>query len=42
MRNCWQTRYSASAILKNPILEHLYHKPALTPEALLEELHTYQ
>ena len=28
--------------LKNPILEHLYHKPALTPEALLEELHTYR
>ena len=26
--------------LKNPILEHLYHKPAL--EALLEELHTYR
>ena len=28
--------------LKNPILAHLYHKPALTPEALLEELHTYR
>ena len=28
--------------LKNPILGHLYHKPALTPEALLEELHTYR
>ena len=28
--------------LKNPILEHLYHKPALTPEALLEELHGYR
>ena len=28
--------------LKNPILEHLYHKPALTPEALLEELHSYR
>lgn len=28
--------------LKNPILEHLYHKPTLTPEALLEELHGYR
>jgi adenylosuccinate synthase len=28
--------------LKNPILEHLYHKPTLTPEALLEELHSYK
>lgn len=28
--------------LKNPILEHLYHKELLTPEALLEELHGYR
>lgn len=28
--------------LKNPILEHLYHKPLLTPEGLLEELHSYR
>lgn len=28
--------------LKNPILEYLYHKPTLTPEALLEELHGYR
>ena len=28
--------------LKNPILEHLYHKPLLTPESLLEELHGYK
>lgn len=28
--------------LKNPILEHLYHKPVLTPEGLLEELHSYR
>ncbi len=28
--------------LKNPILEHLYHKPLLTPEALLEELRGYR
>ncbi|MCC8045428.1 MAG: adenylosuccinate synthase [Clostridiales bacterium] len=28
--------------LKNPLLEHLYHKPLLTPEALLEELHGYR
>ena len=28
--------------LKNPMLEHLYHKPVLTPEALLEELHGYR
>ncbi len=28
--------------LKNPILEYLYRKPALTPEALLEELHGYR
>ena len=28
--------------LKNPMLEHLYHKPLLTPEALLEELHGYR
>ena len=28
--------------LKNPILEHLYHKPLLTPEALLDELHEYR
>ena len=27
--------------LKNPILEYLYHKPVLTPEGLLEELHSY-
>ena len=28
--------------LKNLILEHLYHKPVLTPEGLLEELHSYR
>lgn len=28
--------------LKNPMLEYLYHKPLLTPEGLLEELHTYR
>ncbi len=28
--------------LKNPLLEHLYHKPLLTPEGLLEELHGYR
>lgn len=28
--------------LKNPILEYLYHKPILTPEGLLEELHSYR
>lgn len=28
--------------LKNPILEYLYHKPLLTPEGLLEELHSYR
>ncbi|MCD7957620.1 MAG: adenylosuccinate synthase [Lachnospiraceae bacterium] len=28
--------------LKNPLLEHLYHKPLLTPEALLSELHGYR
>lgn len=28
--------------LKNPILEHLYHKPLLIPEALLDELHEYR
>jgi adenylosuccinate synthase len=28
--------------LKNPILEHLYHKPTLKPEDLLEELHGYR
>lgn len=27
---------------KNVILEHLYHKPALKPEELLEELHGYR
>ncbi len=27
---------------KNIILEHLYHKPAIKPEELLEELHTYR
>ena len=27
---------------KNIILEHLYHKPLLTPEGLLEELHSYR
>lgn len=27
---------------KNVILEHLYHKPALKPEELLEELHQYR
>ena len=27
---------------KNVLLEHLYHKPLLTPEALLEELHGYR
>ena len=28
--------------LKNVILEHLYHKPLLTQEALMEELHSYR
>ena len=28
--------------LKNPILEYLYHKPVLTPEGLLGELHSYR
>ncbi len=28
--------------IKNVMLEHLYHKPLLTPEALLEELHGYR
>ncbi|MDD2959523.1 MAG: adenylosuccinate synthase [Lachnospiraceae bacterium] len=28
--------------LKNVMLEHLYHKPAIKPEALLEELHSYK
>lgn len=27
---------------KNILLEHLYHKPLLTPEGLLEELHSYK
>ena len=27
---------------KNVILEHLYHKPAIKPEELLEELHSYR
>lgn len=27
---------------KNVLLEHLYHKPLLTPEGLLEELHGYR
>lgn len=28
--------------LKNPILEHLYHKPAIDPEELLNTLHEYR
>ncbi len=28
--------------IKNVTLEHLYHKPGLKPEELLEELHTYR
>lgn len=28
--------------LKNPVLEHLYHKPLLTPEGLLKELRSYR
>ncbi len=28
--------------LKNPLLEHLYHRPALTPEGLLKELLGYK
>lgn len=28
--------------LKNVLLEHLYHKPLLTKEGLMEELHTYR
>ena len=28
--------------LKNPLLEHLYHKPLLTVEGLMETLHTYR
>ena len=28
--------------IKNVTLEHLYHKPALKPEDLLEELHGYR
>lgn len=27
---------------KNVLLEHLYHKPLITPEGLLEELHSYK
>ena len=27
---------------KNVLLEHLYHKPLLTPEGLLDELHSYR
>ena len=27
---------------KNVIFEHLYHKPAIKPEELLEELHSYR
>ncbi len=29
-------------ILKNVLLEHLYHKPLLTKEGLMEELHSYR
>ena len=28
--------------LRNPLLEYLYHKPLLTPEGLLKELHEYK
>ncbi len=28
--------------LKNPLLEHLYHKPLLREEEILEELHSYR
>lgn len=28
--------------LKNPILEHLYHKPTLNPDELLDTLHEYR
>ena len=28
--------------MKNVMLEYLYHKPLITPEALLEELHSYR
>ncbi len=28
--------------MKNVMLEHLYHKPQITPDALLDELHSYR
>ena len=28
--------------MKNVLLEHLYHKPLINPEALLDELHSYR
>lgn len=37
-----QEKVQRICALKNPVMVHLYHKPALTPEGLLEELRGYR
>ena len=37
-----RTKVKKVCLLKNVLMEHLYHKPLLTEEALMEELHRYR
>ncbi len=37
-----ETKVEKICIIKNVILEHLYHKPLLEKEALMDELHRYR
>ena len=40
--NCLKEKVEKICELKNVVLEHLYHKPTLKPEDLMEELHSYR
>ena len=40
--NCLKEKVEKICELKNVVLEHLYHKPTLKPEDLMEELHGYR
>ena len=40
--SCLKEKVEKICELKNVVLEHLYHKPTLKPEDLMEELHSYR
>ena len=40
--NCLKEKVEKICELKKVVLEHLYHKPTLKPEDLMEELHSYR